>query len=103
MVIHPTNPSIIYVAAQGAQFGPSEERGVFKTTDGGKTWKKVLYKGPTVGAASLSMDYTNPRILYVSLWEHERTPWQMRSGGPQSGLYKSTDAGATWTKMTRDS
>lgn len=101
VVIHPTNPSIIYVAAQGAQFGPSEERGVFKTTDGGKTWKKVLYKGPTVGAASLSMDYTNPRILYVSLWEHERTPWQMRSGGPQSGLYKSTDAGATWTKMTK--
>ena len=101
VVIHPTNPSIIYVAAQGAQFGPSEERGVFKTTDGGENWKKVLYKGPTVGAASLSMDYTNPRILYVSLWEHERTPWQMRSGGPQSGLYKSTDAGATWTKMTK--
>ena len=101
VVIHPTNPSIIYVAAQGAQFGPSEERGVFKSTDGGKTWKKMLYKGPTVGAASLSMDYTNPRILYASLWEHERTPWQMRSGGPQSGLYKSTDSGTTWTKMTK--
>ena len=90
VVIHPTNPSIIYVAVQGAQFGPSEERGSFLNLPMGENLEKGALQGPTVGAASLSMDYTNPRILYASLWEHERTPWQMHSGGPQSGLYKST-------------
>ena len=99
--IHPTNPEIIYVAVQGAQYGPSASRGIFKSTNGGESWKKVLYVGPTVGAASLSMDKNNPRILYAALWDHERTPWQMRSGSDKSGIYKSTDGGEHWEKMTK--
>ena len=98
--IHPTNPDIFYVAVQGAQFAPSKERGIYKTVDGGATWEKVLYVNETTGAASLSMDRNNPRILYAALWEHERKPWQMQSGEKHSGLYKSTDGGTNWTKMT---
>ncbi len=99
--IHPTNPDVVYVAAQGALHGPSEARGVYKSIDGGKNWAKVLYVDANSGAADLSMDLTNPRILYAALWDHRRLPWQMVSGGPGSGLYKSTDAGATWTKMEK--
>ena len=99
--IHPTQPDIIYVAVQGAQYGASSDRGIYRTLDGGKTWKKVLYINETVGAASLSMDMNNPRILYAALWEHSRSPWQMKSGGPNSGFYKSTDAGSTWNKLDK--
>ena len=99
--IHPTDPNTIFVAVQGAQYGPTTTRGIYKSTNGGESWKKVLYVGPTVGAASLSMDKTNPRILYATMWEHERTPWQMRSGGEKSGVYKSTDGGENWEKMTK--
>ena len=99
--IHPTNPDVFYVAVQGAQFGPSEERGVYKTTDGGKSWKKVLYVNERVGAASLSMDMNNPRILYAAMWEHERTPWQMMSGGSGSGIYKSTNGGDDWVRLEK--
>ena len=99
--IDPTDPNIIFVAVQGAQYGPTESRGIYKSTDGGNSWRKVLYVGPTVGAASLSMDKTNPRILYAALWEHQRSPWQMRSGGKKSGLYKSTDGGEHWKKMSQ--
>jgi photosystem II stability/assembly factor-like uncharacterized protein len=99
VVIHPTNPNIIYVTAQGAQYAPSKERGIYKTTDGGKTWKKILSVNNTTGASSLSMDMTNPRILYASMWQHQRYPWVMESGGENSGLFKSIDAGTTWTKM----
>ena len=99
--IHPTHPNIIFVAVQGAQYGPTKTRGIYRSTNGGKTWKKVLYVGPSVGAASLSMDKTNPRILYAAMWEHQRTPWQMQSGGEKSGIYKSTDGGDTWEKMTK--
>ncbi|MGA0211806.1 MAG: WD40/YVTN/BNR-like repeat-containing protein [Flavobacteriaceae bacterium] len=99
--IHPTNPDVFYVAVQGAQFGPSEERGVYKTTDGGKNWKKVLYINERVGAASLSMDMNNPRILYAAMWEHERTPWQMMSGGLGSGIYKSTNGGDDWVRLEK--
>ena len=99
VVIHPTNPSIIYVTAQGAQYAPSKERGIYKTTDGGKTWKNILSVNNTTGASSLSMDMTNPRILYASMWQHQRYPWVMESGGENSGLFKSIDAGTTWTKM----
>ena len=99
--IHPHNPDIIYVAAQGAQYGPSEHRGVYKTIDGGKSWKKILFKSKTSGASSLSMDMNNPRILYAAMWEHERKPWQMKSGGPDSGIYKSTDGGQNWTKLEK--
>jgi len=99
VVIHPTNPNIIYITAQGAQYAPSKERGIYKTTDGGKTWKNILSLNNTTGASSLSMDMTNPRILYASMWQHQRYPWVMESGGENSGLFKSIDAGNTWTKM----
>ena len=99
--IHPSNPDIFFVAVQGAQFGSSKERGIYKTLDGGETWEKVLYVNDNVGASSLSMDMNNPRILYAAMWEHERTPWQMKSGGPDSGIYKSTDGGQNWTKLEK--
>ena len=97
--IHPTQPDVIFVAVQGAQYGPSKDRGIYRTLDGGKTWKKVLYVSETAGAASLSMDMNNPRILYAALWDHARSPWEMRSGGPSSGIYKSTDGGNNWKKL----
>ena len=99
--IHPSNPDIFFVAVQGAQYGSSKERGIYKTLDGGETWEKVLYINDNVGASSLSMDMNNPRILYAAMWEHERTPWQMKSGGPDSGIYKSTDGGQNWTKLEK--
>ena len=100
IAIHPQNPNIIYVAVQGAQYGPSKERGIYKSEDGGASWKQLLYKGPHVGAVSLSMDKNNPRILYAALWDHKRSPWQMISGGKGSGIYKSTDAGENWELLT---
>ena len=99
VIIHPTNPDIIYITAQGAQYAPTKERGIYKTTDGGKTWKQVLFVNETTGASSLSMDMNNPRILYASMWQHQRYHWYMESGGEHSGLYKSTDSGDTWNKM----
>jgi len=102
MVVHPKNPDVVWVAALGHAFGSdgNERRGVFKTTDGGQTWSKVLYKGPKAGAVDIEIDPTNPRVLYASLWEAYRTPWKMVSGGPGSGLYKSTDGGETWTNIS---
>ena len=99
VVIHPTNPEIIYITAQGAQYGPSKERGIYRTNDGGNTWKNILSVNNTTGASSLSMDMNNPRILYAAMWQHRRYPWYMESGGENSGLYKSTDGGDTWEKM----
>ena len=99
IVIHPTDPDIVYVAAQGALFGRTEERGVYKTTDGGDTWKKVLYVDNHTGCAELAISPGNPLVLYAALWEHQRLPWKVISGGPGSGLYKSTDGGDTWEKM----
>ncbi len=99
IVIHPTNPDVIWVAAQGALHGKSQERGVYKSTDGGKTWKKVLYVNDMTGASELSIDVHNPSVLYAAMWEHMRTPWQVISGGEGSGLYKSTDGGETWSKI----
>ena len=100
IVVHPKNPDLVYVAVQGALYSPSPERGVFKSTDGGATWKNVLFVNDKTGAAELSMDATNPRIMYAAMWEHGRLPWKVVSGGPGSGLYKSTDSGETWQKMT---
>ena len=101
IVIHPTNPNIIYITAQGAQYAPTSERGIYKTMDGGKTWKLVLFVNNITGAASLSMDMNNPRILYASMWQHRRYPWYMESGGEHSGLYKSTDGGDNWTRLDK--
>ncbi len=94
--VHPSDPDLVYVAVQGAPYGPTEERGVYRSLDGGQTWQKLLYVGETAGAADLAMDPRNPRILYAAFWDHLRYPWQVRSGGPGSGLYKSTDGGNNW-------
>ncbi|MGB5699607.1 VPS10 domain-containing protein [Muriicola sp.] len=99
IIIHPTNPDIIFVTAQGAQYGPSEERGVYRSTNGGASWEKVLYLDATTGASSLSMDMKNPLILYAAMWQHRRYAWTMESGGAMSGLFKSTDGGNSWDKM----
>lgn len=99
IVVDPKNPNIVIVAAQGALYGQSAERGIYKSTDGGATWKNVLFVDNKTGAAELSMDMTNPRILYAAMWEHGRLPWKVISGGPGGGLYKSVDQGETWEKM----
>jgi len=97
--IHPTNPDIVYVAAQGNPWGASEERGVYRSTDGGKTWELTLKTTNESGAVDLSMDAHNPRILYAAMWDHGRKPWFVRSGGPGGGIYKTTDGGDTWQKL----
>ena len=99
--IHPTNPEIVLVAAFGQYYGPSEERGVFKTTDGGKTWRHTLFRDSRTGAVDLAIDANNPNVVFAALWEAYRIEYQMSSGGPGSGLYKSTDGGETWTEITR--
>ncbi len=99
IAIHPKDPNIVYVAAQGALYGKSKERGIYKSTDGGVSWKNVLFVDDKTGCAELSMDMNNPMILYAAMWEHGRLPWKVISGGPGSGLYKSTDAGEHWEKM----
>ncbi len=99
IIVDPKNPNIVFVAAQGALYSRSKERGIYKSIDGGATWKSVLYVDDKTGAAELSMDMTNTRILYAAMWEHGRLPWKVISGGPGSGLYKSTDSGETWQKL----
>ncbi|MGB5434631.1 MAG: glycosyl hydrolase [Maribacter sp.] len=99
VIIHPTNPEILFVAAQGAQYGPTPDRGIYRSIDGGKNWERVLFVNEITGASSLSMDMKNPLILYAAMWQHERFPWTITSGGKDSGLYKSTDGGSTWEKM----
>ncbi len=99
--IHPTNPQIVFVAAFGKYSMPSAERGVFKSTDGGQTWRKVLYRDDKTAAIDLAIDPNNPNLMYAALWEAYRKEYQMSSGGPGSGLFKSTDGGETWTEITR--
>jgi photosystem II stability/assembly factor-like uncharacterized protein len=99
--VHPANPDLLYVAAQGAAYGDSEDRGVYRSKDGGETWEKVLYVDSTSGPSSLSMDRNNPRVLYAAIWDHRRYPWQVRSGGPGSGIYKTTDGGDTWEQVNK--
>ena len=100
--VHPHDPDTAFVAALGHAHGPNPERGIFRTRDGGKTWKKVLSRGSAAGGIDISIDPTNPRIIFASLWEAVRKPHQMISGGPGSGLFKSTDGGDTWTEISRN-
>ncbi len=99
VVVHPRNPDIVFVAALGHAYGPNPERGVFRSLDGGKTWEKVLYKDEKTGAIDITFVPGNPSILFAALWEAHRTPYSMSSGGPGSGLYRSSDGGATWTRL----
>lgn len=99
IVIHPKNPDILFVAAQGALYGPNKERGIFKSIDGGTSWTNVLYVNDLTGASELSMDINNPLVMYAAMWEHQRKPWKVISGGVGSGLYKTTDGGTTWNKI----
>jgi photosystem II stability/assembly factor-like uncharacterized protein len=99
--VHPTNPEVVYAAVFGHPSAPSEERGVFRSRDGGKTWQRVLFRDAKSGAADLIIDRTNPDVLYASLWEAYRVSYKMSSGGPGSGLFKSVDGGETWTDLTR--
>lgn len=100
IAIHPANANVVYVAAQGDLWGPSEERGVFKTTDGGRTWSKVLFIDRDTGVNDLAMDLSNPDTLYASAYQRRRTPFGFNGGGPGSGIYRTTDGGATWKKLT---
>lgn len=99
--VDPSDPDRAYVAALGDPFGPSDARGIYRTTDGGKSWRLVLHNGPRAEGADLVIDPNNPQILFATLWEVYRAPWILSSGGPGSGLYKSTDGGDTWQELTR--
>lgn len=99
IIVHPSNPDVLLVAAMGHAYGPNETRGVFRSADGGKTWQKVLYKDAKTGAIDLTFDPSNPHLLFAALYEAQRYPWTAVSGGPGSGLYKSSDDGATWKRL----
>ncbi|MDA1348078.1 MAG: glycosyl hydrolase [Chloroflexi bacterium] len=100
--VDPRNPEVVFVAALGHVFGPNDQRGVFRSKDGGQTWERVLFKSEKAGAADLVMDPNNPRVLYAAIWEAGREPWRLTSGGPDSGLYKTVDGGDTWTELTNN-
>ncbi|HTZ54157.1 MAG TPA: hypothetical protein VMB20_03775 [Candidatus Acidoferrum sp.] len=102
LAIDPRNPNIVYATSMGHVFAPNSERGIYKTTDGGKNWKKILYIDDTTGANNIVMDPRNSSVLYATMWQAYRKPWIMVSGGPGSGLYKSTNAGASWTKISNN-
>ncbi|MCC7052737.1 MAG: glycosyl hydrolase [Gemmatimonadaceae bacterium] len=98
-VVHPTNPDLVYASALGHPFGKNRERGIYRSKDGGTTWQQVLFLNDSTGASDLVMHPRNPRILYAGMWRAERKPWTMISGGPEGGVYRSTDGGDTWTKL----
>jgi photosystem II stability/assembly factor-like uncharacterized protein len=99
VIINPNNPDIVFVAALGHPYGPNTERGIFRTTDGGKTWDKVLYKDENTGGIDVAFDPHNPNILFAALWQVRRTSWSLADGGPGSGLYRSSDGGTTWKRL----
>jgi len=100
--VHPADPDRAYVAALGHPFGPNPERGIFRTTDGGRTWDNVLFRDERTGAVDLVMDPRDPDVLYATLWQVYRKPWRLWSGGEGSGIFKTTDGGDTWTEITRN-
>ena len=100
--IHPDNHDIVYAAVLGNIYKPTAERGVYKSTDGGASWRKVLFANQQAGAVDLVIDPNNPRILYASTWRVQRTPYSLSSGGPGSALWKSTDSGETWTEISKN-
>jgi len=100
--VHPTNPDIVWVGAQGHAYGPNAERGVYKTTDGAKTWNKVLFRNDSTGVSDLVLDPSNPDVLYAAFWQAQRYPWKLVSGGQGGGLFKSTDGGEHWTEITHN-
>ncbi len=100
--LHPRNPDLVYAAALGHIYGPNEDRGVFRSQNGGETWEKILYKSDKAGAIDLILDPLNPRTIYAALWEAWRTPWSLNSGGPGSGLYKSVDGGDSWEDISHN-
>ncbi len=99
IVVHPRDANLVYVAALGDAFGANDERGVYRSRDGGETWERVLHRGPDAGAVDISMDPNNPRILFAAFWQTRRNFWNLTSGGPGSGLFRSTDGGDTWTEI----
>jgi len=101
LVVHPADPDIVFVAGMGHPYGPNEERGVFRTTDGGRSWEKVLYVNHNTGASQVELDPVDPRTVYAALWEHREGPWENGSfPGPNTGLFKSDDGGSTWRRLT---
>jgi photosystem II stability/assembly factor-like uncharacterized protein len=100
IAVDPTHPDVAFVCALGHEWGPNEERGVFKTTDGGRTWQKVLYRNADTGCSDIAMDPSNPATIYAGLYTYRRRPWHLDSGGGETALYKTTDAGSTWQKLT---
>jgi photosystem II stability/assembly factor-like uncharacterized protein len=101
IVVHPDDPDVACVCALGREWGPNEERGVFRTTDGGKSWKKVLYINEDTGCSDLDMDLSNPRILYAGMWTFRRKPWRFDDGGKETAVYRSKDGGDTWEKIMK--
>ncbi|HSN17635.1 MAG TPA: hypothetical protein VLV87_05445, partial [Gammaproteobacteria bacterium] len=101
VIVSPEDPNTVWVAALGHTWAPNADRGVFKTTDGGKTWKKVLYISEHTGASDLSMSPSNPKVLFAGMWQAVRYPWSLEDGGPESGIWRSTDGGDTWKKLTK--